>query len=71
MSAVLGICTLVGVLSAAFCFSPGVTVSPHAAAIMLWYASYNFCRIHESLRVTPAMEAGISDHVWNLAELLA
>ena len=33
------------------------------AAAMLWYTYYNFCRIHKSLRVTPAMEAGITDHV--------
>ncbi len=31
----------------------------------------NFCRIHGKLRVTPAMEAGITDHVWELAELIA
>ena len=37
----------------------------------LWFAYYNFCRIHSSIRVTPAMEAGITDHVWELAELLA
>jgi transposase-like protein/IS1 family transposase len=43
----------------------------HAAAIMLWYAYYNFCRLHKTLRVTPAMEAGITDHVWDLSELLA
>ena len=43
----------------------------HWAAVCLWYAYYNFCRIHKSLRVTPAMEAGIADHVWDLAELLA
>lgn len=43
----------------------------HAAAIMLWFAYYNFCRIHKSLRVTPAIEAGITDHVWELSELLA
>ncbi|MGE3978183.1 MAG: IS1 family transposase, partial [Nitrospira sp.] len=30
---------------------------------------YNFCRIHQSLRVTPAMQAGIADHVWSLEEL--
>jgi hypothetical protein len=30
---------------------------------------YNFCRIHASLRVTPAMEAGVSDHVWDLEEI--
>ena len=31
---------------------------------------YNFCRIHQTLRVTPAMEAGIADHVWNIEELV-
>jgi hypothetical protein len=33
--------------------------------------SYNFCRIHGSLRVTPAMEAGVADHVWTLEEVIA
>jgi hypothetical protein len=33
----------------------------------LRFAYYNFCRIHGSIRVTPAMEAGIADHVWTLA----
>jgi len=42
----------------------------HWAAVSLWYAFYNFCRIHKSLRVTPAMAAGISGHVWDVAELL-
>jgi hypothetical protein len=32
---------------------------------------YNFCRDHQTLRVTPAMEAGISDHVWSVEELCA
>jgi hypothetical protein len=31
---------------------------------------YNFCRVHQTLRVTPAMEAGIADHVWTLEELV-
>ncbi len=43
----------------------------HWAAMSLWYTFYNFCRVHKSLRVTPAMEAGITDHVWDTAELLA
>jgi transposase-like protein/IS1 family transposase len=43
----------------------------HWAAVVLWFAYYNFCRIHKTLRVTPAMEAGIADHVWELSELLA
>lgn len=41
------------------------------AAYCLHFAYYNFCRIHRSLRVTPAMEAGITDRVWTLSDLLA
>jgi transposase-like protein/IS1 family transposase len=40
------------------------------AAVALHFAYYNFCRVHSSLRVTPAMEAGITDHIWTIAELL-
>ncbi len=40
------------------------------AALCLHFAWYNFVRVHRSLRVTPAMEAGITDHVWDIAELL-
>jgi transposase-like protein/IS1 family transposase len=42
----------------------------HWAAVSLWYTFYNFCRVHKSLRVTPAMAAGISDHIWSVRELL-
>jgi hypothetical protein len=35
------------------------------------YMHFNFCRIHQSLHVTPAMEAGVSDHVWSLDEIIA
>ena len=42
----------------------------HWAAVTLWYTYYNFCRIHKSLRVTPAMEAGIAKYVWSIADLL-
>jgi transposase-like protein/IS1 family transposase len=41
------------------------------AAYALWFAYYNWCRVHKTLRVTPAMEAGISTHVWSIAELIA
>lgn len=41
----------------------------HAYAIQ--FAYYNLCRVHSTIRVTPAMEAGITDHVWSLSELLA
>jgi IS1 family transposase len=44
-------------------------IENHAAAVTLWFMYYNFCRIHQTLRVTPAMEAGISDHIWSIAEL--
>jgi IS1 family transposase len=40
------------------------------AAVALHFMHYNFCRIHKTLRVTPAMEAGITDHVWNLEEII-
>jgi IS1 family transposase len=43
----------------------------HEAAIALHFMHYNFARIHQTLRVTPAMEAGIADHVWTLAEIVA
>ena len=45
---------------------------PHLqAAVALFVAWYNLCRIHKSLRVTPAMESGLTDHVWTVAELIA
>jgi transposase-like protein/IS1 family transposase len=40
------------------------------AAYCLHFGWYNFCRIHQSLRITPAMAAGITDHVWELSELI-
>jgi IS1 family transposase len=40
------------------------------AMLALYFAWYNFCRIHQTLRVTPAMEAGITDHVWTIEEML-
>jgi hypothetical protein len=39
-------------------------------AVALYTAWYNFCRVHQTLRVAPAMEAGITDHVWEISELL-
>jgi hypothetical protein len=40
------------------------------AAVSLHFAHYNFVRVHRSLRVTPAMEAGISTRLWTLGELV-
>jgi hypothetical protein len=42
----------------------------HAAAVALYFMFYNFARVHQTLRVTPAMEAGISDHVWSIEEIV-
>lgn len=42
----------------------------HKAATALFFAHYNFVRVHKSLRVTPAMEAGVTEHPWELAELI-
>src|ERR1019366_8261412 len=44
-------------------------IENHAHALTTYYVHYNFWRIHKSLRVTPAMEAGISGNVWSLEEL--
>jgi IS1 family transposase len=42
----------------------------HCAAVSLYVMHYNFCRVHETLRITPAMQLGISDHVWTIGELV-
>src|SRR5680860_158745 len=44
-------------------------VENHAHALAIYYMHYNFGRIHKTLRVTPAMEAKVSDHVWSLEEI--
>jgi len=49
-------------------FSKKVDNLRHAVA--LHFMHYNFARIHKTLRVTPAMEAGVSDHVWSLEEVV-
>jgi IS1 family transposase len=46
-------------------------VEMHAFSVALHFAYYNFCKIHQSLRVTPAMQAGVSEHVWEIEELVA
>jgi IS1 family transposase len=43
----------------------------HCHSVALHYSYYNFCRVHQSLRVTPAMEAKLTDHVWSIEELLS
>jgi hypothetical protein len=42
----------------------------HCAAVALYAAHYNFCRVHEALRITPAMQLGVTDHIWTIGELV-
>lgn len=42
----------------------------HEHMLGIYFMYYNFCRIHQTLRVTPAMEAGLSNHVWKVDELI-
>jgi hypothetical protein len=46
------------------------TVENHEAAVALHFVPYNFCRVHQTLRVTPAMEAGLTNRVWEIADLI-
>jgi len=46
-------------------------IENHCAAVALYFMYYNFCRVHQTLRVTPAMEAGLTDHIWTLEELVS
>jgi hypothetical protein len=46
-------------------------VENHAAAVALHFIHYNFARVHKTLRITPAVAAGISDHVWSYEEIAA
>jgi hypothetical protein len=42
----------------------------HLATVAVYFMYYNFGRIHQTLRITPAMEAGVSDHVWSYDEII-
>jgi hypothetical protein len=46
-------------------------IENHIAAVAIYFMHYNFCRIHQSLRITPAMAAGVTDHVWSIEEVCA
>lgn len=46
-------------------------VENHRHALAIYFMYYNFARIHQTLRCTPAMEAGVSDHVWSIEEIVA
>jgi hypothetical protein len=44
--------------------------SASGATVALWVSFYNLCRVHETLRCTPAMALGVSDHIWTIGELV-
>jgi hypothetical protein len=44
-------------------------VENHAAMVAIHFMYYNFGRIYKTLKVTPGVQAGLSDHVWSLAEI--
>jgi hypothetical protein len=46
-------------------------IENHALSVALHYMHYNFCRIHKTLRITPAMAAGVTDHVWSVADIVS
>jgi IS1 family transposase len=46
-------------------------IENHIHAVALHYMHYNFCRVHQSLRVTPAMESGLASRVWGVEDLVA
>ena len=42
----------------------------HRAAVALYVAHYNLCRVHETIRMTPAMALGVADHIWTIGQLI-
>ena len=52
------------------CYAFSKKLENHKAAVALAYAHYNFCHVVKTLRVTPAMAAGVTDHVWGLEEFM-
>jgi len=42
----------------------------HKAAVALFISHYNLCRVHETIRMTPAMALGVADHIWTIGELV-
>jgi hypothetical protein len=53
------------------CLAFSKKLENHAAMVALYFMYYNFGRVHQTLRVTPAMEAGIAGHVWSIDEIVA
>jgi hypothetical protein len=45
-------------------------IENHALSVALHYMNYNFCRIHKTLRITPAMAAGVTDRLWEIGDIV-
>ena len=45
-------------------------IDNHEHAVALYFMYYNFCRIHQTLRITPAMAAGVTDHLWEIGDIV-
>ena len=48
----------------------GPLITNHKAAVSLFISHYNLCRVHETIRMTPAMALGVADHIWTIGELV-
>ena len=46
-------------------------IENHIASVAIYFMHYNFCRVHQTLRITPAMAAGLTDHIWSAEEVCA
>ena len=53
-----------------FCYAKDKNVPERIASVALHFMFYNFVRVHQTLRVTPAMAAGLTDHVWEIKDLI-
>jgi hypothetical protein len=68
---------LAALITPCFALSPPTTVDglhlagTRGGGLPLHYMHYNFCRIHKTLRVTPAMAAGVTDRVWSMDDVAA
>jgi hypothetical protein len=45
-------------------------IDNHVAAVAIHSMHYNFCRIHQTLRVTPAMAAGVTNRLWSIDDVI-
>jgi len=45
-------------------------ITNHKAAVALFVSHYNLCRVHETIRMTPAMAQGVAGHIWTIGELV-